>query len=235
MSARNNKHTVSNSIGKKFSSPYFLIILAFLVGFCTHLLVSVIFAESRKDGQIHACVTPRLGLVRIVTDHEEYQQGRREKERKSNREDKNGCRENEQAITWNIQGPTGPQGPAGSDGAGTSGPTFPFICPECSIGNIGDRLAGKNLSNAILPLTIFEGTDLHSVNFSHAVLQESNLTNANLSNVNFENADLESAQLEGANTEGAIWKNTICPDGTNSDANGGTCQGHFGQSEESEE
>ena len=40
-------------------------------------------------------------------------------------------------------------------------------------------------------------------------------------------ADLTNANLRGAHLGGDLWNNTICPDGTNSDANGGTCVGHL--------
>jgi hypothetical protein len=41
------------------------------------------------------------------------------------------------------------------------------------------------------------------------------------------NADLGGATLAGANVNGVTWSNTLCPDGTNSTADGGTCAGHL--------
>jgi CSLREA domain-containing protein len=58
-------------------------------------------------------------------------------------------------------------------------------------------------------------------------LTNSALTNANLTNVDFTDAILRTASMDGANVTGVVWSNTICPDGTNSDGNGGTCVGHF--------
>jgi uncharacterized protein YjbI with pentapeptide repeats len=40
------------------------------------------------------------------------------------------------------------------------------------------------------------------------------------------NADLTGANLAGANIQKITWSNTTCPDGTNSNADGGTCVGH---------
>ena len=44
-------------------------------------------------------------------------------------------------------------------------------------------------------------------------------------------ADLSGADLSGANLSGAvlsaIWNNTTCPDGTNSDDNGDTCENNL--------
>jgi len=35
------------------------------------------------------------------------------------------------------------------------------------------------------------------------------------------------AALTGANVNGVTWSATTCPDGTNSDADGGSCAGHL--------
>ena len=40
----------------------------------------------------------------------------------------------------------------------------------------------------------------------------------------FENSDLTGATYAVPN--GSYWFNTICPDGSNSDDNGNTCEGH---------
>lgn len=51
---------------------------------------------------------------------------------------------------------------------------------------------------------------------------DADLTGADLTNVDFTGIDLTTATLTGV-----IWANTLCPDGTNSDANGNTCEGHL--------
>ena len=104
-------------------------------------------------------------------------------------------------------------------------PTDPDIC----IGNLNfQTLVGANLSGA---------------NLSGAYLESLNLSNANLSNANLSGANLTFVNLTGANLTGAnmlsiicgdysqygvlvVWQNTTCPDGTNSDNDGGTCVGH---------
>jgi uncharacterized protein YjbI with pentapeptide repeats len=50
---------------------------------------------------------------------------------------------------------------------------------------------------------------------------------ANLSGANFTRANLEGIDLTGATLVGVTWDNTICPDGTNSDVDSGTCLGHL--------
>jgi len=223
MSARKSQKLKSHKldVGNQRQLPLFIFILVFFVGFCTHLLISRILAQSQTDSVIHACAKKRTGELRIIVDHKDYREGRREKERKENKEDKNGCRENEISLEWNKEGPAGSSGSGGGGGA-----SFPLVCPECSIGNVGDRLAGKDLSNAVLPFVNFEGSNLTGTNFFNALLQSAEFTGANLSNANFENANLQHAKLEDANVSGVKWKNTTCPDGTNSDANNNTCEGH---------
>lgn len=200
--------------------PTLLILLSFAIGFCTHLLFSVIFAESKGDGVIHACVKKRSGEIRIITDFKEYREGKKEKERREQKEDVQGCRENEIALEWNKEGPKGEPGSGGS--------SFPFVCFECSFGNnTGDRLAGKNLTDAILVGSEFNNLNLKDTNFSRANLKQTNFNGANLSHANFETADLTDADMNETNLEGVKWNNTTCPDGSNSNTNGNTCDGHL--------
>jgi phospholipase C len=88
-----------------------------------------------------------------------------------------------------------------------------------------------NLDGAFLVDGVFEGAtfrnaDLNGANLSGANLQGANLTGANLMNANFRHANLTGAHLSGANVKGAIWSDTTCPDGSNTDDNGGSCLGH---------
>jgi phospholipase C len=76
----------------------------------------------------------------------------------------------------------------------------------------GASAKGANLQNADLA-----GIKAQGANFSGANLQKSDLTNANLSGAN----------LAGANVKDVTWANTTCPDGTSSNADGGTCKGHI--------
>ncbi|MGV9362465.1 pentapeptide repeat-containing protein [Amycolatopsis sp. NPDC003731] len=76
----------------------------------------------------------------------------------------------------------------------------------------------------------------------HADLRNANLNGASLRNADLTGADLSGASLRGADLKGAtikdvIWANTICPDGTNSNAGvrtdragkqtPQTCEGHL--------
>lgn len=107
---------------------------------------------------------------------------------------------------------------------------------------VGADLTNADLSNLPIPIGVSpgEGTHLFShnanltnVNFTNDNLNNSDFTNANLQSTNFTNAVLSNVDLTGAsnmstaNITGVTWVNTTCPDGTNSDAHGSTCAGHF--------
>jgi Bacterial Ig-like domain (group 3)/Pentapeptide repeats (8 copies) len=84
------------------------------------------------------------------------------------------------------------------------------------------KLAGCNLRGLNL-----SGADLSNANLSNANLNGANLSGANLTNANLSGANLNRAQLTGATLTGVIWSNTTCPDGSNSNRDGGTCIGHL--------
>lgn len=86
----------------------------------------------------------------------------------------------------------------------------------------GADLHGLHLSHAALSLTDMTGADLSGTDLSVALLVGTILTGANLTSVN-----LESAILTDAVFDSVQWNNTTCPDGTNSDANGGSCCAHL--------
>jgi alpha-tubulin suppressor-like RCC1 family protein len=81
----------------------------------------------------------------------------------------------------------------------------------------GAQLSGANLSNA----------NLNGANLSSANLSGANLSGANLNGANLTGANLSGAGVTGTNFNKVTWSNTTCPDGTNSDADGGTCTGHL--------
>jgi uncharacterized protein YjbI with pentapeptide repeats len=78
----------------------------------------------------------------------------------------------------------------------------------------------------------FDGADLHRVDLRWTVLNAASFVGADLRYARLDGADLSAADLTGANLRHArglssvIWSDTTCPDGTNSDVNGGTCVGH---------
>ncbi len=120
----------------------------------------------------------------------------------------------------------------------------------------GCDFSGQDLSGSFFPdsdftLTILTGTNLSSSEFSQTSFGEAsavgadfdesdlagaafygaNLTDATfvgsvLTATDFTRADLTGATIEGV-VSTVVWNYTICPDGTNSNADGGTCLAHL--------
>lgn len=97
-------------------------------------------------------------------------------------------------------------------------------------------LHAANLGCAILFDTNLTGADLSYAVVSHASciftwdevdLSHADLSYANLSHLRFEQSDLSYADLSHADLTGVFWYDTICPDGTNSDDNGNTCENNL--------
>ena len=93
-------------------------------------------------------------------------------------------------------------------------------------------LAGCNLKGVTLSSANLAGAHLTGANLKGAQLNGADLTSADLRGANLTGANLTGANLYGAVTTGAafkqaIWGNTTCPDGTNSDDDGGSCAGHL--------
>ncbi len=91
----------------------------------------------------------------------------------------------------------------------------------------GANLSNANLSGANLSGATLTGASLSGANLSGANLKGANLSNADLTNANLTGANLSGANLTGATLNGVTWLNTVCPDGTNSNNDGGTCVGHL--------
>lgn len=94
-----------------------------------------------------------------------------------------------------------------------------------------------NFDNANFTNTIITGSSFIQTAFRGANLNGSAITgsqfngpfdNAILLNITFNNVILTgSSGLDTASRTGVTWSNTTCPDGTNSDGNGDTCEGHL--------
>ena len=131
----------------------------------------------------------------------------------------------------------------------SGGPSQPLgeAATHCVFGNLGCDLAGANLENADVAGRVFgwtnltygdlagadlENTTFVSTSFARANLAGADLMGAKLGLIDFGHANLANADLDGArlfvvNVSGVVWENTTCPDGTNSNADGGTCIGHL--------
>jgi Pentapeptide repeats (9 copies) len=85
------------------------------------------------------------------------------------------------------------------------------------------NLKGANLKGANLQKANLQGANLNGVNASGANFAGANLEGANLNKANLTDASLDGANTKGANLNKITWSNTICPDGSNSNGDGGTC------------
>ena len=86
-------------------------------------------------------------------------------------------------------------------------------------------LTDANLKDADI-LGNLAGSDLAGANLTGATM-DAYAGGTNFTNVNFTNSDTGGTTTGTGNTfTGAIWNNTICPDLTNSNSDGGTCVGH---------
>jgi uncharacterized protein YjbI with pentapeptide repeats len=103
----------------------------------------------------------------------------------------------------------------------------PIMNLGCENTLAGCNLKGVNLAGAYLKDRNLSGANLTGATLTRSILTGANLNDANLKDANLTNSNLAGALLEEANVKDVIWSNTICPDGTNSDANGGTCVGHL--------
>ncbi|HYA09012.1 MAG TPA: alkaline phosphatase family protein, partial [Gaiellaceae bacterium] len=91
-----------------------------------------------------------------------------------------------------------------------------------------DPVSGQvDLANADLSHRNLEHENLSGAILTGANLEGAHLEGGFLPNANLTGADLRHADLRHADVSGVIWSNTICPDGSNSNADGGTCLGHL--------
>jgi len=218
------------------------ILIAFLVVTCTE--------ASAEENVIHGCYSKFRGHLRIVKNPKQCK--RWETPISWNRQGQRG----EQGPTG-PEGPAGPQGPAGealsrslaeqrcADGQFVTGldangniicscgDDFGADCADNVLQGPDSLGPGAQLQNCtVLSAAQLVNTDLSGANLCRADLSGTDLTDGDLTGANLTGADLSGAILCGAdltdaNVTGALWGDTICPDCTNSNDNGGTCEGHL--------
>jgi hypothetical protein len=89
------------------------------------------------------------------------------------------------------------------------------------------NLTLANLSRATLTSANLTAANLVLANLSGSTLTSADLTGANLTGANLSGANMTGATLADATVTGVGWSNTVCPDGSNANKDGGTCVGHF--------
>ncbi len=96
---------------------------------------------------------------------------------------------------------------------------------------VSTDFSNSNFTNA----SIASGAFFQNSDFTDAVMTGVSLSGSDFGAVNFTNVHFINADLSRANgfanspviLTGVTWTNTICPDSTNSDNNGNTCEGHL--------
>jgi len=88
-----------------------------------------------------------------------------------------------------------------------------------------DKLDGKDSSEFVTTNCI--GFPHVRVDWHGCDLTGANLSGTNLGLADLANANLSLADLTNANLSRVSWAHTTCPDGTNSDDHGNTCDGHL--------
>lgn len=79
----------------------------------------------------------------------------------------------------------------------------------------------------------FQRANLSQANFSNSIIHEFDFRSSDLDSASFVNATIRGTNFSGAknlstvNFSGATFENVTCPDGTNSDNNNSSCDGHF--------
>ncbi len=184
----------------------------------------------------HACVTSKGDIYRVRVNAS-YS-----------------CIGSDKSISWNQKGqpgpigPTGPQGVQGEQGEpGEAGRDAGIeLCTGCNF-NFSEALQGQDLTGAYLSGSSFDIADLRHAILHAAILESTSLfatdmtdvdlSGASLYGANIEHTDFNGARMDGANLLSAFGtpinltsdelNDTTCPDGTNSDDNGDSCDGHL--------
>ncbi len=184
---------------------------AILPVFLLGALSMIVFAHGGNTNFVHGCIRPLTGLLRIIGADDN-------------------CGPNETPLDWR-------QFPE-------PGTEFPYVLSGGTVTQaMSDKLRGRNLTNSVIENstwvdlnfvgTIFSNADLRESSFQSVDFTGSNFTNVSfldadfIDDVNLANCNLNGANFDGTNRTGIIWSNTTCPDGTNSDNNGNTCEGHL--------
>ncbi|MFV2001271.1 MAG: pentapeptide repeat-containing protein [Acidimicrobiia bacterium] len=107
-----------------------------------------------------------------------------------------------------------------------SAPDFDEASLRCAVFDEG-ILDGGTFVGADLTGAGFRGTEITGVRFNKAVLVGADFTNATISRVRFGGTDLRGVVFDGVDLSDVRWADTVCPDGVNSDAAGGTCQANL--------
>ncbi len=101
-----------------------------------------------------------------------------------------------------------------------------LVGPGANISGVdfsGGDFTGVTLSSDVLNNDNFSGADLSGVDLDRSDLTGSNLTDADLTGSNLTDANLTYDGFTDATLNGVVFDDTVCPDGSNSSNDNGTC------------
>ena len=85
------------------------------------------------------------------------------------------------------------------------------------------NLAGAQFAGVEMPFADFRTAGLANANLNGANLDSADFRFTDLDGADFTNANLGNADIRFVDLSVAVFSNTVCPDSSNSDDNGGTC------------
>lgn len=185
------------------------ILAAFFVGVFVTATATFVFAHGGNTNYVHSCVKNSNGSIRIVGANET-------------------CNDNETALDWSQNG-IGTFGGLTTNqliGYSSNSESFDYRMYDAA------NFTNANLDVPHMAFASFVNSNFTNAIWNNAVVNSSNFTNANftsanLNTVSFANTNLTGANFTGSNRTDVNWTNTVCPDGTNSDNDGNTCEGHL--------
>lgn len=91
----------------------------------------------------------------------------------------------------------------------------------------GVNFSGFDMTNTGMVFSDFSGAHFANANLSNGFICQNNFSHADFTNANLSDAFTTCGDTGPNDLTGATWSNTTCPDHSNSNDNGGTCEGHF--------
>ncbi len=185
------------------------ILVAFLIGILFMLATNAVSAHGGDNNLIHSCIKNSTGSIRIVSSTDT-------------------CTNIETALDW-------PKNSVPAFGSFTTNQLVGYASDTESFDYRtfeGGNFTQSNLSSPHMAFANFANTNFTGAFLIAAVVNNSNFTNTLFVNTTLDSVSFVNTNLLGANFSGSIrnnifWSNSTCPDGTNSDNNGNTCEGHL--------
>jgi len=191
-----------------------------LLGIAIATGVNVVLAHGGDQNFIHTCVKTSNGSIRLVGPNVS-------------------CNNGETSLDWSKEGLETFGGFTSKDFSFSNLAYSSFDrrffdginCHACELYSVSAKSA--SFKNADLSLSGWQSANVTGANFSNSNFTDASIAEGaivegtNFTNANFTNTLLGGTDFTNAIRTGIIWSNTTCPDRTNSDSHGNTCEGHL--------